>query len=120
MWTITALCLMRLSRESAKYPVHWRNCMAGYRPSNRDQMTTDDRRPTTNPQRPESLDTPYTLLYNCLRPCALPPFEEVSCEEPYLKNPAQKGSVRRRSSGVEQLFCKQPAVSSNLTVGSGN
>ena len=37
----------------------------------------------------------------------------------YLKNLTQTvGSVRRRSSVAEQLFCKQLAVSSNLTVGS--
>src|SRR5207249_1354326 len=40
-----------------------------------------------------------------------------------LKNVAQsqsqsQGSARRRSSVAEQLFCKQPVVSSTLTVGS--
>ena len=36
----------------------------------------------------------------------------------YLNNLAQAEKVRRRSSVAEQLFCKQLAVSSNLTVGS--
>jgi hypothetical protein len=67
------------------------------------------------------LDMPIKLLYNCLRlwnGLGRKWHLEKVPEKHARRAISKRGQVRRRSSVAEQLFCKQLAVSSNLTVGS--